>query len=156
VIPNQVPHAPQNVTATVVSGTKVSVSFCPPLITANDITEYRVQWQPVDDSFSAAVLAGDLCATTLDLGSCVVFGPAIAGDCPYSLVVNNLNANTKYYFRVSAIGAVKPQQVDPTPGAADNTVWSPTVDAVPTDQPPTSPGAVVSYVLSGSIVQVHC
>lgn len=59
-----------------------------------------------------------------------------------------------YYIRVAAIGDVDAQQVNPTGDPPDNTNWSGVIEAVPADQPPSSPGPVTLYVLDGSTLQV--
>lgn len=60
-----------------------------------------------------------------------------------------------YYIRVAALGDVAAQPVNPTGEPPDNTNWSGVIEAVPVDQPPSSPGPVSIYVLDGSTLQVH-
>lgn len=60
-----------------------------------------------------------------------------------------------YYIRVAALGDVAAQPVNPTGDPPDNTNWSGVIEAVPVDQPPSSPGPVSIYVLDGSTLQVH-
>lgn len=62
-----------------------------------------------------------------------------------------------YYIRVAALGDVAPQRVSPTGDPPDNTNWSGVIEAIPADQPPSSPGPASLYVLDGSTLQVsHC
>lgn len=79
----------------------------------------------------------------------------MAGQCPYSLLLTALEASTTYYIRVAALGDVEPQAVNPTGDPPDNTNWSGVIEAVPANQPPSSPGPVSLYVLDGSTLQLH-
>lgn len=88
-------------------------------------------------------------------GSCVVTDAAVAGQCPYSLLLTALTAGNTYYIRVAALGDVKAQAVSPTGDPPDNTNWSGVLEAVPANQPPSSPGPVSLYVLDGSTLQLH-
>ncbi|CAM9134345.1 unnamed protein product [Discosporangium mesarthrocarpum] len=154
VTPNQVPFAPEDVSVTVVSGSKVEVFFCEPLVSSGDIWAFRVQWDASVD-FSNATDTSTSSCSSVSYGSCVVTDSTIAGECPYSLLVGDLTEGETYYFRVAALGDVEPQQVNPTGDPLDNTNWSGTLEAVPIDQPPSSPGPVSLYVLDGYSLQVH-
>lgn len=88
-------------------------------------------------------------------GSCVVTDAAVAGQCPYSLLLTSLTADETYYIRVAALGDVDAQAVNPTGDPPDNTNWSGVIEAVPANQPPSSPGPVSLYVLDGSTLQLH-
>ncbi len=93
-------------------------------------------------------------------GSCVVTDAAVAGQCPYSLLLEQLAdeqlpGGTTYYIRVAAIGDVAAQAVNPTGDPPDNTNWSGVLEAVPVNQPPSSPGPVSIFVLDGSTLQLH-
>ncbi|KAG5186910.1 hypothetical protein JKP88DRAFT_308703, partial [Tribonema minus] len=155
IVPNQVPMKP-SIDAEVMSGTKVAVHFSPPAQSAGDIWGYRVQWDTAV-TFANAVAPGDddcTMAPGTDAGSCVATAGLIVGDKPFTQVVKGLS-HKQYYFRVSALGAVAAQAVDPDHDPPDNTNWSDTVSATPTNKPPTSPGDVVVYVLDGATLQVH-
>lgn len=91
----------------------------------------------------------------IGFGSCVVTDAAVAGQCPYSLLLTGLSEGETYYIRVAAIGEVAAQAVNPTGDPPDNTNWSGVIEAVPVDQPPSSPGPVSIYVLDGSTLQLH-
>lgn len=60
-----------------------------------------------------------------------------------------------YYIRVAALGDVEAQAVNPTGEPPDNTNWSGVIEAVPANQPPSSPGPVSLFVLDGSTLQLH-
>ena len=47
------------------------------------------------------------------------------------------------------------QSVNPTGDPPDNTNWSGVIEAVPVNQPPSSPGPVSIFVLDGSTLQLH-
>lgn len=103
---------------------------------------------------SNLLLAGAGCGVA-GHGSCIVTDAAIAGQCPYSLLLTGLDDGTTYYIRVAALGDVEPQAVNPTGDPPDNTNWSGVIEAVPANQPPSSPGPVSLYVLDGSTLQLH-
>lgn len=79
----------------------------------------------------------------------------MAGQCPYSLLLERLTEGDTYYIRVAAIGDVAAQAVNPTGDPPDNTNWSGVIEAVPVNQPPSSPGPVSIFVLDGSTLQLH-
>lgn len=79
----------------------------------------------------------------------------MAGQCPYSLLLTGLEQGETYYIRVAALGDVEAQAVNPTGDPPDNTNWSGVIEAVPANQPPSSPGPVSIYVLDGSTLQLH-
>lgn len=79
----------------------------------------------------------------------------MAGQCPYSLLLERLTAGDTYYIRVAALGDVDAQAVNPTGDPPDNTNWSGVIEVVPVNQPPSSPGPVSLYVLDGSTLQLH-
>lgn len=54
----QIPFAPTDVSVTVVSGTRVEVFFCDPLISSGDIWGFLVQWDSAED-FTNAIAGGD-------------------------------------------------------------------------------------------------
>ncbi|CAM9302958.1 unnamed protein product, partial [Sphacelaria rigidula] len=145
----------------VISGSKLEVFFCDPVISSGDIWGFLVQWD-TDDGFENALQGNDTGAGCFEngYGSCVVQDATIAGQCPYSLLISGLNESEAsmrlitYYIRVSALGDVAPQSVSPTGEPPDNTNWSGVLEAIPADQPPSSPGPVSLYVLNGSTLQV--
>ncbi|CAM9684288.1 unnamed protein product, partial [Phaeothamnion confervicola] len=155
VVANQVPFAPEDVAVSVVSGSKVEVFFCEPAVNAGDIWGFRVQWDTVVSFANATANDGSASCGSDGFGSCIVQGSAITGECPHSLVVDGLMAEVLYYFRVSALGDVDPQAVDPSGVPPDNTNWSGTLSARPSDQNPGMSGAVMLYVLNGSTLKVH-
>lgn len=69
----------------------VQVFFCDPIISSGDIWGFLVQWDS-DESFAQAMEGGDTGAgcTEAGSGSCVVSDSAIAGQCPYSLLLTGL------------------------------------------------------------------
>lgn len=65
--------------------------FCDPLISSGDISGFLVQWD-TDEEFEQALEGGDTgagCSET-GFGSCVVTDAAVAGQCPYSLLITGL------------------------------------------------------------------
>lgn len=69
----------------------LQVFFCDPLISSGDISGFLVQWD-TDEDFTQAVEGGDTgagCSET-GFGSCVVTDAAVAGQCPYSLLITGL------------------------------------------------------------------
>lgn len=69
----------------------LQVFFCDPLISSGDISGFLVQWD-TDENFEQAVEGGDTgagCSET-GFGSCVVADAAVAGQCPYSLLITGL------------------------------------------------------------------
>lgn len=67
------------------------VFFCDPLISSGDIKGFTVQWDTAED-FEQAIESGDAgtgCAE-IGFGSCVVTDAAVAGQCPYSLLLTDL------------------------------------------------------------------
>lgn len=54
----QIPFAPTDVSVAVVSGSRVEVFFCDPLISSGDIWGFLVQWDTEED-FSQAIAGGD-------------------------------------------------------------------------------------------------
>lgn len=58
IILEQIPFSPTDVSVTVVSGERVEVFFCDPLISSGDIWGFLVQWDTVED-FSNAITGGD-------------------------------------------------------------------------------------------------
>lgn len=67
------------------------VFFCDPLISSGDISGFLVQWDS-DEDFEQAIAGGDDGAGCAEsgFGSCVVTDSAVAGQCPYSLLLTGL------------------------------------------------------------------
>lgn len=88
---SQIPFAPEDVSVSVVSGSRLEVFFCDPLISSGDIWGFLVQWD-TDEDFENAIEGDDTGAGCYEngYGSCVVQDAAIAGQCPYSLVLTGL------------------------------------------------------------------
>lgn len=88
---SQIPFAPEDVSVLVVSGSRLEVFFCDPLISSGDIWGFLVQWD-TDDDFANAIEGDDTGAGCYEngYGSCVVQDAAIAGQCPYSLLLTGL------------------------------------------------------------------
>ena len=61
----QIPFAPTDVSVTVVSGTRVEVFFCDPLISSGDIWGFLVQWDSAED-FTNAIAGGDTGENSVD------------------------------------------------------------------------------------------
>ncbi|CAM9982839.1 unnamed protein product, partial [Ectocarpus sp. 12 AP-2014] len=58
VVPNQIPFAPTDVSVTVVSGSRLEVFFCDPLISSGDIRGFLVQWD-TEEGFEQAIGGGN-------------------------------------------------------------------------------------------------
>lgn len=67
------------------------VFFCDPLVSSGDIWGFLVQWDK-EESFAQAIGGEDYGAgcSEMGFGSCLVSDAAIAGQCPYSLLITGL------------------------------------------------------------------
>lgn len=73
------------------SGSRLDVFFCNPLVSSGDIWGFLVQWD-TDENFENALGGGEtgVGCSEMGYGSCIVQDTAIAGQCPYSLLLAGL------------------------------------------------------------------
>ncbi len=150
VIPNQAPLIPENVSVEILSGQRVRMSFCNPLVHADDIWAFHIQWDS-DITFSNANDSSLASCSSVGFGSCIYSVSAIDGECPFYYTVENLSPGVQYHFRISALGNIEA----PVIRGIDTTNWSGTLSLTPENQPPGPPESAMAYSFSGDCVQVH-
>jgi len=152
VVPNSVPNSPDAASLAIISGHELEVSWCPPALSADDISMYVVQWDLVRDFSNATAHPYVGCeGGRQGYGTCSVTGSAITGPCPYSFVIRGLATGVNYYVRLAGKNSVASQVV----AGVDNTKWSGIMRAAPTFIPPSPPRSVVAVVLDGHNMQVQ-
>jgi len=143
--PQEIPGAPASLVLEVLSGTEIEAFFLPPAgADGGDISRYTIHWD-TDELFSNALGDNATCATS-GFGQCEIEGSTLESLPPYSYLINNLSPDVRYYVRIAARNSIPVQQIDPTGDVPDNTRWSETASAMPSDQPPSAPYQVLVSV----------
>jgi hypothetical protein len=151
--PQEIPGAPASLVLEVLSGTEIEAFFLPPSgADGGDISRYTIQWDS-DELFKNALGDDSSCATA-GFGFCEIEGSTLESLPPYSYQIGNLSPEVRYYVRIAARNSIPVQQIDPTGDVPDNTRWSETASAVPSNQPPRAPSQVRVSVAGKEHLQI--
>ena len=144
--PKRIPGVPTDATLEVVSASELEVFFASPSLPddPDDIDMFTIQWDTTDE-FTNATSTSATCSS-VDYGHCNITGNSITGTPPYSYLIDGLTTSQTYYVRVAARNSIDPQQVDPSGSPPDNTNWSGSLTATPSDQLPSAPSSVMGSV----------
>ncbi len=134
----------------ILSGQRVCISFCNPLVHADDIWGFLIQWDS-NIIFSNAVDDVLASCSSVGFGSCVYPVSAVSGECPFYYTVTNLTPGITYHLRISALGNIEA----PVIRGIDTTNWSGILSLTPENQPPGPPESATVYSFSGGSIQVH-